>query len=108
IILGLTGPNAKPQASPHADAGYESRVFRHIPPCVPGDLAQKLATGPYGVIRAKGFLRDCEGASWAIQTVGQRFEAQRSQKLDPAGLVCIGRRGTLDTAALEALLGLAG
>ena len=108
IILGLTGPNAKPQASPHADAGYESRAFRHIPPCVPGDLAQKLATGPYGVIRAKGFLRDCEGASWVIQTVGQRFEAQRSQKLDPAGLVCIGRRGALDTAALEALLGLAG
>jgi hypothetical protein len=71
-------------------------------------LAQKLATGPYGVIRAKGFLRDCEGASWVIQTVGQRFEAQRSQKLDPAGLVCIGRRGALDTAALEALLGLAG
>ena len=106
IILGLTGPNAKPQASPHADAGYESRAFRHIPPCVPGDLAQKLATGPYGVIRAKGFLRDCEGASWVIQTVGQRFEAQRSQKLDPAGLVCIGRRGALDTAALEALLGL--
>ncbi|MDC0929835.1 GTP-binding protein [Planktomarina temperata] len=108
IILGLTGPNVKPQASPHADAGYESRVFRHIPPCVPGDLAQKLATGPYGVIRAKGFLRDWEGASWVIQTVGQRFEAQRSQKLDPAGLVCIGRRGALDTAALEALLGLAG
>jgi hypothetical protein len=53
-------------------------------------------------------LRDCEGASWVIQTVGQRFEAQRSQKLDPAGLVCIGRRGALDTAALEALLGLAG
>ena len=105
IILGLTGPNAKPQASPHADAGYESRAFRHIPPCVPGDLAQKLATGPYGVIRAKGFLRDWEGASWVIQTVGQRFEAQRSQKLDPAGLVCIGRRGALDTAALEALLG---
>jgi G3E family GTPase len=61
IILGLTGPNAKPQASPHADAGYESRAFRHIPPCVPGDLAQKLATGPYGVIRAKGFCATVKG-----------------------------------------------
>jgi len=68
----------------------------NIPPCVPEDLAQKLATGPYGVIRAKGFLRDLEGASWVIQTVGRRFEAQRSQKLDPAGVVCIGRRGDLD------------
>ena len=58
--------------------------------------------------QAKVFLRDCEGASWVIQTVGQRFEAQRSQKLDPAGLVCIGRSGALDTAALEALFGLAG
>ena len=105
IILGLRGPNAKPQASPHADPGYESRAFRHIPPCVPGDLAQNLATGPYGVIRAKGFLRDREGGRWVIQTVGQRFEAQRSQKLESAGVVCIGRRGTLDIAALEALLG---
>jgi G3E family GTPase len=108
IILGLTGPNAKPQASPHADAGYETLTFRQIPPCVPGDVAQKLATGTYGVIRAKGFLRDSEGASWVIQTVGRRFEIQRSQKLDPAGVVCIGRRGALDTAALEALLGSAG
>jgi G3E family GTPase len=108
IILGLTGPNAKPQASPHADAGYETLTFRQIPPCVPGDLAQKLATGTYGVIRAKGFLRDSERASWVIQTVGRRFEIQRSQKLDPAGVVCIGRRGALDTAALEALLGSAG
>ena len=108
IILGLTGPNAKPQASPHADAGYETLTLRQIPPCVPGDVAQKLATGTYGVIRAKGFLRDSEGASWVIQTVGRRFESQRSQKLDPAGVVCIGRRGALDTAALEALLGPAG
>ena len=108
IILGLTSPNAKPQASRHADAGYESLTFREIPPCVPEYLAQKLATGTYGVIRAKGFLRDFEGGSWVIQTVGRRFEAQRSHKLEPGGVVCIGRRGELDSAALEALLGLAG
>ena len=35
----------------------------------------------------------------------KRLEAQRSQKLESAGVVCIGRRGTLDIAALEALLG---
>ena len=108
IILGLTGPTAKPQASPHADAGYESLAFREIPPCVPEDLAQKLATGSYGVIRAKGFLRDAEGNSWVIQTVGRRFEAQRGQKSELGGVVCIGRRGDLQAAALHGLLGPAG
>jgi G3E family GTPase len=105
VILGLTGPSAKPQASPHADAGYESLAFREIPPCVPEDLAQKLATGSYGVIRAKGFLRDAEGDSWVIQTVGRRFEAQRGQKSELDGVVCIGRRGDLQAAALHGLLG---
>ena len=105
IILGLTGPTAKPQASPHADAGYESLAFRKIPPCVPEDLAQKLATGSYGVIRAKGFLRDAEGNSWVVQTVGRRFEAQRSQQPELDGVVCIGRRGDLQATALHGLLG---
>ena len=105
VILGLTGPSAKPQASTHADAGYESLAFREIPPCVPEDLAQKLATGSYGVIRAKGFLRDAEGDSWVIQTVGRRFEAQRGQKSELDGVVCIGRRGYLQAAALHGLLG---
>ena len=108
IVLGLTGPTAKPQASPHADAGYESLTFREIPPCVPEDLARKLAIGSYGVIRAKGFLRDAEGDSWVIQTVGRRFEAHRDQKSELGGVVCIGRRGALEVGTLQALLGPAG
>ena len=97
IILGLTGPTAKPQASPHADAGYESLAFREIPPCVPEDLAQKLATGSYGVIRAKGFLRDCRrgqlGHSNGRAAVLRRSAAKSSEL---GGVVCIGRRGDLD------------
>jgi G3E family GTPase len=105
IILGLTGPGTRPEASPHADVGYESLGFRQILPCWPNELAQSLATGPYGVIRAKGFVRDTDGTSWLIQTVGSRFEAQRTQTLEPAGLVCIGLRGSLDAMALQLLIG---
>lgn len=68
-------------------------------------LAQALARPALGVIRAKGILRDLDGAVVALQVVGARgaIAAQRREPVE-GRLVCIGLKGRLDRAGVEAAL----
>jgi len=68
-------------------------------------LAQALARPALGVVRAKGILRDLDGAVVALQVVGTRG-AIAAHRRDPADgrLVCIGLKGRLDRAGVEAAL----
>lgn len=83
-----------------AHPAYESCSFAALPPLdVPG-LAAAL-TGPgIGVLRAKGLLQDCGGATKALHVVGRRAEVMDAYSA-PAGLVCIGLRGRFDRARIE-------
>ena len=90
----------QPQASAHADAGYESRVFSEIPPCDPIKLAKALATGAVGIIRAKGFVADQAGQNWLIQIVGERFDVTLAKAKEHIAVVCIGRKGALETGVI--------
>ena len=67
-------------------------------------LALALGQGDYGIVRAKGHIRGADGQTWLIQVVGKRAEATLSAQSDRIGLVCIGKRGTLDRAGIEALV----
>jgi G3E family GTPase len=100
VILGVEMVAGQPQASAHADAGYESRVFSEIPPCDPIKLAKALATGAVGIIRAKGFVADQAGQNWLIQIVGERFDVTLSKAKEHIAVVCIGRKGALETGAI--------
>ncbi|HVL58567.1 MAG TPA: CobW family GTP-binding protein [Burkholderiaceae bacterium] len=73
-------------------------------------LAGTLVEPIYGVLRAKGIVRDRSGAWHAIQTVGARAcISQPPSASDPrAGrLVVIGLRGRLDVPALARAIGVA-
>ena len=104
VILGVEMVAKQPQASSHADAGYESRVFGEIPPCNPFYLTESLAIGGLGIIRAKGFVADDAGQNWLIQIVGERFEITPAKAGEHIALVCIGRKGALKISEIGGML----
>lgn len=97
----LLGPrtDTSPTAQPHSDTLFETMV---LPPAAQDvtALAQALATGPFGVIRAKGFVPDPKGQIHLVQIVGQRFDITPGGSNQP-NLVCIGLKGQLDRAGLS-------
>ncbi|MEM9604814.1 MAG: CobW family GTP-binding protein [Pseudomonadota bacterium] len=107
VVLGQHGAAAVASDAVHADAAYESRVY-----AVPGNrdaqaLAAAIATGGYGVIRGKGFVTDARGDTQLVQTVGARARVEAYRGDVASEIVCIGLRGALDTAGLDALFAAA-
>jgi len=95
--------NLRPQAS--AETQFERLEATLAQPVDAGALAQALAQPALGVIRAKGVLRDLDGATVALQVVGARGVITAHQRQAAAGrLVCIGLKGRLDRAAVQATL----
>ncbi len=89
------------RASEDATARYESASF-DVPGLVDvARLAGLLASPACGLVRAKGVLRDLDGALKALQVVGARFEVTPYAGSASAGLACIGLRGHLDRGAIE-------
>lgn len=103
VILGVEMVAGQPQASTHADAGYESHVFSEIPPCDPMKLATSLATGGVGIIRGKGFVADHAAQNWLIQIVGERSDVTPAKAGEHIAVVCIGRKGALETGTIGAI-----
>ena len=68
----------------------------------PGKLARTLAEGPYGVVRAKGWVQGPDGMS-LIQVVGSQWEVTPADPTARPGIVCIGPKDRLDIAGLKAL-----
>ncbi|MBU2981919.1 GTP-binding protein [Lentibacter algarum] len=101
VLLGVESRKV-PVSAPHADGDYESIVFTPRQTDAVA-LAQTLATGGYGLVRAKGFLRDTAGKTQLIQLVGKRAEVTEFAHEMPSELVCIGLKAQLDKAGLEAL-----
>ncbi len=79
-----------------------SLEFTHAVDCVA--LGQALSTPELGLVRAKGLVRDQDGQSCALQLVGSRAGVTPSShpRAEDGRLVCIGLRGQLDRASIEA------
>ncbi|GHF51793.1 CobW family GTP-binding protein [Seohaeicola zhoushanensis] len=104
VVIGL-GPHpveAHAHAHDHADGLFESIVLTPAASEDAAGLARQIATGPYGVVRAKGWLRTPEGMA-LIQVAGRQGTATPASPESREGLVCIGLKGQLDIAALHAL-----
>ncbi|QUS36326.1 CobW family GTP-binding protein [Falsirhodobacter algicola] len=71
----------------HADA-FRSCTLTP-PPGDPDALARELATGSFGVIRAKGYVQALDGGTHLVQIVGRRWRTSPAKEA-AAGLVCIG------------------
>jgi len=104
-LFGIVASPAKGRASDHSDRLFDSFVLSPDHPVDAAALARDLAQGGHGIVRAKGHVQGADGQDWLIQVVGKRFEAQPSGNGTALGFVCIGLRGTLNRAAIEALIG---
>jgi len=98
----LTGAGMQPKAGQaqfeHLDAVLDARVDAAA-------LAQALVQPALGVIRAKGILRDRDGATVALHLVGARSEiSPHAGSVERGRLVCIGLAGRLDRAGIQAAL----
>jgi len=69
----------------------------------PECLARQLAMPELGLTRAKGFVRDRAGTLYAVQTVGQRWEARPTvREVHQSGrIVCIAHGQQIDLEAIN-------
>ena len=83
-----------------------SLEFSHAVDCA--WLAKALGAPELGLVRAKGLLRDLDGAGRVLQLVGARASVSPSAhaRLQEGRLVCIALRGRLDRARVMAILEL--
>ncbi|HSH07027.1 MAG TPA: CobW family GTP-binding protein [Burkholderiales bacterium] len=92
-----------------AEALFEHLEMQLAPRVDARALGAALAEPALGVIRAKGILRDRDGAAIALQLVGTRAAVEPLAGAGAAAgrLVCIGLKGRLDRAAIVAAVNLA-
>ena len=102
-VLGLGAEPLASSAGGHADKLFDSIVLRPAAPVDCEALAARIAEGPYGVVRAKGYLRDRQGGVRLIHVAGNRWEVTPGPDDARPGLVCIGLREGFDGSALVAL-----
>ncbi len=102
-ILGAVADPGTGQPADHADRLFDSHILQFGAPTDALALAERLATGGFGVIRAKGFVTGADGQLWQLQTVGPRWEAEPATRDVAPGVVCLGLRGALDSAQLATL-----
>ncbi|MAV47071.1 MAG: GTP-binding protein [Alphaproteobacteria bacterium TMED89] len=88
----------------HSDGLFESIAFTPDHPHDVPALAEQLATGPLGVVRAKGYIAGKDGDIWLLQTVGKRWQAERLDHHPTTQLVCIGPKGQLATDEIRSLV----
>ena len=104
VLGAVASPSAGTIEGGHADALFDSIALnpanRHDVPSV----AERLATGPLGVVRAKGYVAGNDGSIWLLQTVGRRWQAEPLDHQPEPQLVCIGPKGSFDADSIRALL----
>ncbi|WP_069298935.1 CobW family GTP-binding protein [Neptunicoccus sediminis] len=85
--------------------GHDTSVFDSVSlsldsPCDPAALGQLLASEELDLVRAKGFVRDADGAIHAVQSVSRRWSSEAAPEDSPIGLVCIGLKPAFDGDAV--------
>ena len=101
----LAGPTSTLRALQANDV-FESvsLEFAHAVDCMA--LGQALGAPALGLVRAKGLMRNLDGQPCALQVVGARAAVTPSahSRPDDGRLVCIGVRGKVDRATIDAIL----
>jgi len=103
-LLGVVPRPGTGSPSDHSDQLFESMV---VMPGSGGDiavLAERLATGAYGVIRAKGYARGADGKLRLLHTVGQRWDVVPATDNHETGIICLGFRGSLNRSAIAGVV----
>ena len=120
LVALLVGPRADrparaatPRLAPgpirsigEAADNYESAAFTPDQALDVSALAAALAQPAFGLLRAKGVLRDVDGSLKTIHVVGARFEVtpHAGSSESATGLACIGARGKLVRAEIQRAL----
>ncbi|MHA6263085.1 CobW family GTP-binding protein [Arenibacterium sp. CAU 1754] len=103
ILLGPPDTPREYAPATHHDAAFESMVLDLDKPVDVHALANRLATGDFGIVRAKGFAKDHSGDTFLIQIVGRRVQVSQSAPGKKHAIVCIGRAGGLTLPDLQQL-----
>ena len=108
IAFGAYAPNAFVADEPttHGGAGPQSQSFEIERTVHVARLASMLAAEQTGLVRAKGFLRDPEGAWKLLQIVGRRIDITpaRAPQDGVGRLVCIAHGAPLERARIAAII----
>lgn len=85
---------------------YDSASFVPVLALDVASLARELARPEFGLLRAKGLMRDRDGANKSLHVVGARWEvaACPATEEEPGRLVCIGIKGNIDATAIAAAI----
>lgn len=99
-LLGIVKNPGPGHKQSHSDGLFDSMILQPAPDTSPSQLANRLATGSFGVIRAKGYMHDSDGTLWLLHTVGQRWDAEPATGEHATGIICLGYRDKLDKEAI--------
>jgi G3E family GTPase len=100
-VLGCLRPKQAVAAIEHHGSPFESFVLQPATGTNLNALAQNLATGSFGVVRAKGFGIDQDGVMKTLHVVGTRWQVSVSSGEHDSGIVCIGLKGQLGRSEIE-------
>ena len=103
VVLSAAKIPKETAVSAHSDADYRSVSFNPSSFDDPKELAKTLVRGGFGIIRAKGFVRDHQQNSFLIQIVGNQIDVSEASAQNDPALVCIGHVDQLDVNGLEEL-----
>lgn len=103
-LMGVVASPGTGHRSDHSDQLFDSMVAIPAPGSDIAALAEDLATGPYGVIRAKGYARDPGGNLRLLHTVGKRWEVTPATDDHEPGIICLGFHGALNKSAIANLV----
>lgn len=108
IAFGAYAPSAFVADAPatHGGAQPQSQSFEVKDAVDVAGLAAALADEATGLVRAKGFLHDADGAWKLLQIVGRRADITDARAPDdgPGRLVCIAHGAPLERARIEAII----
>lgn len=104
VLLGPRASDDAPRMLPHSDRDYDSALFHPKAGSDPSHVAQGLAEGGLGVLRAKGFVGGSAGQAALVQVVGKRWQVTPAEPGDKNGVICIGLKGQFDRAGIAALI----
>ncbi len=105
LLLGIQDRTRRGDAfAPAPHAAYDSCSFDALPPLDVAQLARALAAPECGLLRAKGVLRDLDGAPVTLHLVGRRVEVHPAARGAPGRLACIGLRGRMDRPRIQRIL----
>lgn len=103
-VLGCDPAPREGVAAGHADALFESLVLKQVSGIDVQGFVNEIASGSYGVVRAKGFATDQNGQRILVHVVGSRSQTTEVTGEFEDAIICLGLAGQLQKDAILKLL----